>query len=96
MVEQAPVGVRGEANQEIDVAVRTEIVSQGRPNRDSSTIFQRRQSSSMRSAGQEAGIGLERGMSPSLRPKKLWSRRSDLNRRPADYESAALPLSYVG
>ena len=25
-----------------------------------------------------------------------WSRRSDLNRRPADYESAALPLSYVG
>ncbi len=25
-----------------------------------------------------------------------WSRRADLNRRPADYESAALPLSYVG
>ena len=25
-----------------------------------------------------------------------WSRRSDLNRGPADYESAALPLSYAG
>ena len=25
-----------------------------------------------------------------------WSRRPGLNRRPADYESAALPLSYVG
>ena len=33
-------------------------------------------------------------------PKKLrrgkWSRRPDLNWGPADYESAALPLSYVG
>ena len=28
--------------------------------------------------------------------QKTWSRRADLNRRPADYESAALPLSYVG
>src|SRR5688572_19197327 len=26
----------------------------------------------------------------------IWSRRGDLNPRPADYESAALPLSYVG
>ena len=25
-----------------------------------------------------------------------WSRRWDLNPRPADYESAALPLSYTG
>ena len=25
-----------------------------------------------------------------------WSRRGELNSRPADYESAALPLSYVG
>jgi hypothetical protein len=25
-----------------------------------------------------------------------WSRRAGLNRQPADYESAALPLSYVG
>src|SRR5690606_41779523 len=25
-----------------------------------------------------------------------WSQWSDLNRRPADYESAALPLSYIG
>ena len=25
-----------------------------------------------------------------------WSRREDLNFRPADYESAALPLSYAG
>lgn len=26
----------------------------------------------------------------------LWSRRSDLNGQPADYDSAALPLSYTG
>ncbi len=25
-----------------------------------------------------------------------WSRWSDLNRRPTDYESIALPLSYIG
>jgi hypothetical protein len=25
-----------------------------------------------------------------------WSRQGDLNPRPADYESAALPLSYAG
>ncbi len=29
-------------------------------------------------------------------PLKLWSRRRDLNPWPADYESAALPLSYAG
>ena len=28
--------------------------------------------------------------------ESTWSRRADLNRRPADYESAALPLSYTG
>src|SRR5512135_2137513 len=27
---------------------------------------------------------------------KSWSRRSDLNRGPTDYESVALPLSYAG
>src|SRR5262249_32947984 len=27
---------------------------------------------------------------------KTWSRGRDLNPRPADYESAALPLSYLG
>ena len=27
---------------------------------------------------------------------EYWSRRRDLNPRPADYESAALPLSYTG
>ena len=29
-------------------------------------------------------------------PRKNWSRGRDLNPRPADYESAALPLSYLG
>jgi hypothetical protein len=28
--------------------------------------------------------------------KKIWSREWELNPRPADYESAALPLSYLG
>ena len=28
--------------------------------------------------------------------EKDWSRRVGLNHRPADYESAALPLSYAG
>jgi hypothetical protein len=28
--------------------------------------------------------------------ERTWSRRGELNSRPADYESAALPLSYVG
>ena len=28
--------------------------------------------------------------------KSRWSRRSDLNRQPTDYESVALPLSYAG
>lgn len=27
---------------------------------------------------------------------KIWSRERELNSRPADYESAALPLSYLG
>ena len=29
-------------------------------------------------------------------PLHIWSRRRDLNPRPADYKSAALPLSYTG
>ena len=29
-------------------------------------------------------------------PRKKWSRGRELNSRPADYESAALPLSYLG
>jgi hypothetical protein len=29
-------------------------------------------------------------------PNTKWSRRVGLNHRPADYESAALPLSYAG
>ena len=28
--------------------------------------------------------------------KTFWSRKSELNRRPTDYESVALPLSYFG
>ena len=35
--------------------------------------------------------------SPNLIPTRgVWSRHSDLNRGPAVYETAALPLSYVG
>jgi hypothetical protein len=26
----------------------------------------------------------------------IWSQRTELNRRPTDYESVALPLSYAG
>ena len=26
----------------------------------------------------------------------IWSQRAELNRRPTDYESVALPLSYAG
>jgi hypothetical protein len=45
---------------------------------------------------------LEREIATEYRSKtvavagKTWSRRSGLNRGPADYESAALPLSYAG
>src|SRR5437667_10221810 len=37
-------------------------------------------------------------LSPCLRarPWNIWSREWELNPRPADYESAALPLSYLG
>ena len=31
-----------------------------------------------------------------LRHRGIWSREWELNPRPADYESAALPLSYLG
>ncbi len=33
-----------------------------------------------------------------MRPARIkyWSQWSDLNRRPTDYESVALPLSYIG
>src|SRR5206468_4789661 len=38
------------------------------------------------------------GTSPQRIPNKApgWSRWSESNRRPADYKSAALPLSYIG
>jgi hypothetical protein len=32
---------------------------------------------------------------PEKRPKNLWSWRWDSNPQPADYKSAALPLSYA-
>jgi hypothetical protein len=32
----------------------------------------------------------------SLSPCLYWSQRAELNRRPTDYESVALPLSYAG
>src|SRR5688572_26729147 len=35
-------------------------------------------------------------MSVACQCRLVWSRRSGLNRGPADYESAALPLSYAG
>jgi hypothetical protein len=34
--------------------------------------------------------------SMGIEPKKILSRRGDLNPRPADYESAAIPLSHGG
>jgi integrase len=37
-----------------------------------------------------------RGKDRDVIPEEDWSRRRDLNPRPADYESAALPLSYTG
>lgn len=40
-------------------------------------------------------VGVDYGKTPSV-TGFLWSQWSDLNRRPADYESAALPLSYIG
>src|SRR5262249_20578879 len=45
--------------------------------------------------------GLLEGADPETQPalaaqKRGWSRHSDLNRGPAVYETAALPLSYVG
>ncbi len=32
----------------------------------------------------------------AVRNLRKWSQRPDSNRRPADYKSAALPLSYAG
>jgi hypothetical protein len=40
--------------------------------------------------------GRDPKISPALGCLKVWSRWSDLNRRPAVYETAALPLSYTG
>src|SRR4029077_17614779 len=39
-------------------------------------------------------VGIATVMSRGV--KRLWSRGRELNSRPADYESAALPLSYLG
>ncbi len=39
------------------------------------------------------GLGLDGW---EMNGKIAWSRRGELNSRPADYESAALPLSYAG
>src|SRR3990172_7185001 len=41
--------------------------------------------------GRKGNLSIDR-----LPKGKRWSRRPGLNRQPADYESAALPLSYVG
>src|SRR5437762_10608378 len=36
------------------------------------------------------------GSDPLILKRDIWSRGRELNSRPADYESAALPLSYLG
>ena len=38
----------------------------------------------------------EAGLAAGFTKSDRWSRHSDLNRGPAVYETAALPLSYVG
>src|SRR6266498_2567292 len=40
--------------------------------------------------------GSGRFVGPATLSSEVWSRHSDLNRGPAVYETAALPLSYVG
>ena len=53
--------------------------------------------SKIRSA-QKCNLCLRNDLSPMSpgRTDKKWSREWELNPRPADYESAALPLSYLG
>ena len=56
--------------------------------------------SAVRRQGSSRGSGLVASpRKPARRPafaRDRWSRHSDLNRGPAVYETAALPLSYVG
>ncbi len=54
------------------------------------------QAEAVRSGITLVSVGGVRAPRGSVSPRKHWSRRSGLNRRPADYESAALPLSYAG
>jgi hypothetical protein len=42
------------------------------------------------------GVARDSLNSVRVGPGKEWSRGRELNSRPADYESAALPLSYLG
>src|SRR4051794_1139707 len=101
MVQQAPLGIRREAGQEVDVTVRAEVVPQSRSEEGklgdlpaTAEVFETvGRSEDGRKRG-EKHVGFFWPATP--RPGGNWSRRSDLNRRPADYESAALPLSYVG
>ncbi len=47
--------------------------------------------------GTNVGTNQEKTNLPDLQVlENNWSRRVGLNHRPADYESAALPLSYAG
>ena len=45
---------------------------------------------------QPSSTRLDAGRQGTVSQLGMWSRHSDLNRGPAVYETAALPLSYVG
>src|SRR6266850_7051098 len=62
--------------------------------RRSASLTSPRSGPGARTSGLRLG-GYERA-NPSGVSAEYWSRRRDLNPRPADYESAALPLSYTG
>ncbi len=70
-------------------------VRRGRRRIDRPATKKRRSSRRPRSALQSQRSGLLVGSTPTA-VLNLQSQRSGLNRRPLDYESSALPLSYAG